>query len=31
MRRADDLKTGTVYDPAATAWSTIDVSGIRLY
>ena len=28
MRRADDRKTGTAYDPNATAWSTIDSVGI---
>ena len=31
MRRADDRETGTAYDPSATAWSTIDVAGFRLY
>jgi len=28
MRRADDSKSGTVYDPSATAWSTIDSAGV---
>jgi hypothetical protein len=28
LRRADDRKAGTAYDPEATAWSTIDSVGI---
>jgi hypothetical protein len=30
LRRADDSKSGTVYDPNAAAWSTIDIAGFSL-
>jgi hypothetical protein len=30
LRRADDQAAGAVYDPTATAWSTIDSIGIAM-